>query len=142
LTHLVVSPYSKVEESFNLQAVHDITTYGIPFPQNGTYIAEHYDHVLFPGAVPRTFVGALFLSFISIPILPYIDSPKDAQLLGETLCSTLVIFDQRADLFIKYEAYSDFSLQHHFLHSAVHLDGSLVDLLQTGSCYFRPLSFI
>ena len=83
--HLFFSPFTKVEESFNIQAIHDITSYGIPFPQNGTYMAQHYDHVQFPGAVPRTFVGALFLSLLSSPLLPFIKSPVGSQILGQFL---------------------------------------------------------
>lgn len=53
-------PYTKVEESFTLQAVHDILTHGV----SGR---DQYDHLSFPGAVPRSFVGALLLSVASIP---------------------------------------------------------------------------
>ncbi|KAF8566532.1 hypothetical protein P879_08152 [Paragonimus westermani] len=54
-------PYSKVEESFNMQALHDIAFLKTNISQ--------YDHFKFPGVVPRTFVGAALLSFIcAIPI--------------------------------------------------------------------------
>ena len=92
IVHLVCSPFTKVEESFNIQAIHDITSYGIPFPQNETYIAQHYDHIQFPGAVPRTFVGALFLALLSSPLLPFITSPQGSQLLGGSIPSRFRIF--------------------------------------------------
>jgi alpha-1,6-mannosyltransferase len=82
LVHLIFAPYTKVEESFNIQAIHDITAYGIPIPQNSTFLAQHYDHVAFPGAVPRTFVGALFLALLSSPVLGFIGSAKGSQLFG------------------------------------------------------------
>ncbi|VDM96983.1 unnamed protein product [Thelazia callipaeda] len=46
--HITIAPYTKVEESFNVQA---------------------YDHHKFPGVVPRTFTGALALS---APLLPVV----------------------------------------------------------------------
>lgn len=57
--HLLISPYTKVEESFNIQAIHDILNYGI-FPVET--IQDNYDHVNFPGVVPRTFIGAVVIS--------------------------------------------------------------------------------
>ncbi|KAL2064972.1 hypothetical protein VTL71DRAFT_4112 [Oculimacula yallundae] len=63
LLHLLVAPYTKVEESFNIQATHDIITYG--FPIRNTTLLQSFDHVTFSGAVPRTFVGASTLAFIS-----------------------------------------------------------------------------
>jgi hypothetical protein len=65
LLHLSVSPYTKVEESFNIQATHDILTYGVNLADPEAHIAENYDHVKFPGSVPRTFVGAVTLSFLA-----------------------------------------------------------------------------
>lgn len=59
--HLLIAPYTKVEESFNIQAIHDILNYGI-FPSST--IVDNYDHVQFPGVVPRTFIGSLALAGI------------------------------------------------------------------------------
>ncbi|OBA23737.1 hypothetical protein METBIDRAFT_34060 [Metschnikowia bicuspidata var. bicuspidata NRRL YB-4993] len=53
--HLVLAPYTKVEESFNIQAVHDMLNYGV-FP---ALVLDKFDHKTFPGVVPRTFVGSV-----------------------------------------------------------------------------------
>lgn len=65
LLHLILSPYTKVEESFNIQATHDILTYGIPTKDIEHRLREQYDHFSFPGVVPRTFTGALMLAAFS-----------------------------------------------------------------------------
>lgn len=65
LLHLLVAPYTKVEESFNIQAVHDISHWSFSSPVS----SQSFDHFSFPGAVPRTFVGAALLAFLSKPIV-------------------------------------------------------------------------
>jgi alpha-1,6-mannosyltransferase len=69
LVHPIVAPYTKVEESFNLQATHDILIYSTPTHDIGARLRASYDHFEFPGAVPRTFVGAVALAGVSRPIL-------------------------------------------------------------------------
>ncbi|KAJ7133759.1 glycosyltransferase family 22 protein [Mycena crocata] len=63
-THVLLAPYTKVEESFNLHAVHDVLMYGVS-PSS----LPNYDHFVFPGAVPRTFIGSVLLAWISNPAI-------------------------------------------------------------------------
>lgn len=83
LIHLAVAPFTKVEESFNIQATHDFLTYGLSFNQPVARIKAFYDHVKFPGAVPRTFIGALALAGLSNPFVALmgLELPEQ-QLLG------------------------------------------------------------
>ncbi|KAJ7125333.1 alpha-1,6-mannosyltransferase subunit [Mycena epipterygia] len=62
--HVLLAPYTKVEESFNLHAVHDVLMYGVT-PSS----LSNYDHFVFPGAVPRTFIGSVLLAWISTPAI-------------------------------------------------------------------------
>ncbi|KAG6839417.1 hypothetical protein H0H87_000867, partial [Tephrocybe sp. NHM501043] len=55
--HISLAPYTKVEESFNLHATHDVISYGM---KPGAL--SNYDHNTFPGAVPRTFIGSVLLA--------------------------------------------------------------------------------
>ncbi|EMR11356.1 hypothetical protein PNEG_00384 [Pneumocystis murina B123] len=64
LTHLFISPYTKVEESMNLQAIHDILFFGIT--REGL---KNYDCFKFPGPVPRTFIGAVLTASIVSPLV-------------------------------------------------------------------------
>lgn len=101
--HVLLAPYTKVEESFNLHAVHDVLMYGIGpeaiqkasnmFDSRPPFFLKFagvkYDHKMFPGAVPRTFIGSVLLAWLSIPIikiaaaLDLIDSKVDLQTVGE-----------------------------------------------------------
>lgn len=79
LLHLFVAPYTKVEESFHIQAVHDILAHGLPdrLGRNHT----NYDHFAFPGAVPRTAIGAAVLAKLSQPVIS-LNEGIDRQILG------------------------------------------------------------
>jgi alpha-1,6-mannosyltransferase len=71
-----------VEESFNVQAIHDIVISGIPRHNVSSALAASYDHVSFPGSVPRTFVGALILAGIVRPVKFLSLSPEQLQFLA------------------------------------------------------------
>lgn len=61
--YLVAAPFTKVEESFNVQAAHDLLEFGVA-PSS----LAHFDHHEFPGVVPRTFIGALLLAAPAAPV--------------------------------------------------------------------------
>ena len=71
--YLYLAPYTKVEESFNIQATHDILTYDLPLSWNhaSQVLREQYDHLTFSGSVPRTFVGPLALAGASWPSIRF-----------------------------------------------------------------------
>jgi hypothetical protein len=85
LLHLSYAPYTKVEESFNIQATHDILASGISWNRTGEFLRTNYDHVEFPGSVPRTFVGAVVLALLTgtPQLLGAAKSGLDLQLLGQ-----------------------------------------------------------
>lgn len=64
---LLLAPYTKVEESFNIQATHDLLVYS---PFNTT----EYDHLVFSGVVPRTFVAPVYLFLLASPVKLFINN--------------------------------------------------------------------
>lgn len=89
LLHLFVAPYTKVEESFHVQAVHDILAHGLPNGWNDLSLNRtNYDHFAFPGAVPRSALGAALLALLSKPVI-LLNEGINQQLLGIALPDTL-----------------------------------------------------
>lgn len=102
--YLMQAPYTKVEESFSIQAIHDILKYSI-------FDISQYDHFQYPGVVPRSFVGPLIIAYLTKPfvaISTWLNGPNDipptefeAQLLvrcviGLTNCISLIYLKNAA----------------------------------------------
>lgn len=89
--HVIISPYTKVEESFNLHATHDVFFYGVEpsalknvckpncylnCALTDVYLSIYiqYDHFIFPGAVPRSFIGSVLLAWLTRPVVSILSS--------------------------------------------------------------------
>ncbi|KAF8150150.1 alpha-1,6-mannosyltransferase subunit [Crassisporium funariophilum] len=89
-THVLLAPYTKVEESFSLHATHDVLMYGVA-PSD----LHNYDHFTFPGAVPRTFIGSVVLAWLSIPVIRlaawmgYVATKFELQIIVRLVLATL-----------------------------------------------------
>jgi ABC-type Mn2+/Zn2+ transport system permease subunit len=81
---IAIAPYTKVEESFNVQATHDLLEFG------PGHLAA-FDHLQFPGVVPRTFVGALVVSELCRPVYSVLRAFGATPLVGLYLVFTSLI---------------------------------------------------
>lgn len=97
MVHLFVAPYTKVEESFNMQATHDILVYGMPTTDVHHRLSSTYDHFDFPGAVPRTFLGSVLLAGTSQSLVTSFGF-RNAQVI---IRAVLGIFNAGALLLVK-----------------------------------------
>ncbi|KAJ5640691.1 hypothetical protein N7528_000316 [Penicillium herquei] len=79
--HLLAAPYTKVEESFHVQAVHDILVHGFPVKTLSLQERINYDHFAFPGAVPRTAVGDAVLAKL-LQLVLTLDGRVDPQIIA------------------------------------------------------------
>lgn len=114
VAHAVLCPFTKVEESFNMQAMHDVHFHllrdeaggaggadgadGAAFGETGAGGLAAFDHHAFPGVVPRTFLGALTVSAASWPLLqvlkaaaPLVAEQVDDALLSEGYLALLAV---------------------------------------------------
>ncbi|KAL9713996.1 Dol-P-Man:Man(7)GlcNAc(2)-PP-Dol alpha-1,6-mannosyltransferase [Leucoagaricus gongylophorus] len=89
-SYVIVAPYTKVEESFNIQAIHDLLTHGFT-PDK----LKNFDHFLFSGPIPRTFLGSTLLTCIAYPFiniaayLNLISSKADLQIIVRLALATI-----------------------------------------------------
>ena len=84
--HLKYAPFTKVEESFNLQATHDVLASGVVTQGDvKEFLRTNYDHVEFPGSVPRTFIGAIALTLMTATVRAFgaVTTGLEGQGVGE-----------------------------------------------------------
>lgn len=86
--YILLCPYTKVEESFSLQATHDLLVYG---PINIT----PYDHHLYSGVVPRTFIPPIVLSTLAYPLTVIIPDKRLWQYLVRGILATSITLSLR-----------------------------------------------
>ena len=77
ILHMYLCPFTKVEESFNMQATHDLL-----------YHRQHilrYDHNEFPGVVPRTFFGAILNAIAAAPFAAVFELLYAPRMIGQAI---------------------------------------------------------
>jgi len=123
---LLQCPHSKVEESFNLQATHDLYYHGIgpalraamgDLKDNESLLL--YDHLQFPGVVPRTFLGPLAISTV-LKALTFVMKPlvniEHRPLLVQSLArGVLLVFNLHAHVRLAKAAERKFCTGNQFL---------------------------
>lgn len=117
VAYVLLAPFTKVEESFNLHALHDVLMHGV-LP-NALAEVRHvnvchssmltfrnqYDHFTFPGAVPRSFIGSLGLASVSSPVLQIgatlgaIERKIQVQIVGTCPSTNKSCFTLRSSLY-------------------------------------------
>ena len=87
LLYLSVAPYTKIEESFTIQATHDILHHDVLPSHDASSWHANFDHVRYPELhpVPRTFIAPLALAGASWPFAWLVES-VDKQILGTVIC--------------------------------------------------------
>ena len=59
IAHVLIAPYTKIEETFPIQALHGALAHGLDI--------DAYDHHVFPCPVPRTSIASFALAMASAP---------------------------------------------------------------------------
>ena len=176
LSSLLQCPYSKVEESFNLQATHDLYYHGLgPAIRSAreqlltsttktradsnddrmdllqrkeggenapVSIVYEYDHLQYPGVVPRTFLGPFLLSLvlkaITIllhPIIQLSNHPNVVQSLSRAL---LMLFNIHAHYRLAHAIDSSYPSSGTRATASAAKKGGLYFLLITASQFHIP----
>ncbi|KPM11464.1 Dol-P-Man:Man(7)GlcNAc(2)-PP-Dol alpha-1,6-mannosyltransferase-like protein [Sarcoptes scabiei] len=70
IIHLIITPYTKVEESFNVQAVHDFLLHSSDHSVDILFRSQNssrfvWDHEKFPGVVHRTFLTSFVVAVLT-----------------------------------------------------------------------------
>ncbi|CAF1195310.1 unnamed protein product [Adineta ricciae] len=107
LIHLFICPFTKVEESFNLQAIHDLLIHRLNI--------SNYDHLEFSGVVPRTFLGPILIAILAWPFADNsIDNHLYLQYIVRIILGLLVI-SGLTHLYKSLKGYCDISTRRWWL---------------------------